>query len=113
VSEKFVIAACQSPDHLTVEETRAGALKLFRIANPEAPQPELAGAVVLAEAGEIVSVTTDLTIDSGNFATAPPRAWIDTLIDPEVASLSWGGDPQFAFSLLHGLHEKLFAVEVG
>ena len=77
------------------------------------PRPELAGVVVLVQGGEIASVTTDLSIDSSNFATAPPAAWIDTLIDPEVASVAWGGDPQFAFNLLHGLHEKLFAVEVG
>lgn len=75
--------------------------------------PELAGVVVLARDGEIVSVSTDLTMDSGNFATAPPRGWIDTLIDPSVASVDFGGDPQFVFSLLYGLHERLFAVEVG
>lgn len=77
------------------------------------PRPELAGVVVLVHAGEIASISTDLSIDSSNFASAPPAAWIDTLIDPDAASVAWGGDPQFAFSLLHGLHEKLFAVEVG
>jgi len=75
--------------------------------------PELAGVVVLVEDGEIASISTDLTIDSNNFASAPPGAWIDTLIDPEVASVDYGGDPQFAFSMLHGLHEVLFAVAVG
>lgn len=75
--------------------------------------PRLAGVVVLVQAGEIVSISTDLSIDSSNFATAPPGAWIDTLIDPEAAAVAWGGDPQFAFSVLHGLHEKLFAVGVG
>jgi hypothetical protein len=77
------------------------------------PRPELAGVVVLVHAGELASISTDLSIDSSNFATAPSAAWIDTLIDPEVAAVAWGGDPQFAFSLLHGLHEKLFAVGVG
>ncbi|HEU4904506.1 MAG TPA: hypothetical protein VFT19_00090 [Solirubrobacterales bacterium] len=76
-------------------------------------RPQLAGVVVLVEDGEITSVSTDLTIDSNNFATAPPGAWIDTLIDPEAAAVGYGGDPWFAFSLLHGLHEKLFAVGVG
>jgi len=77
------------------------------------PRPELAGVIVLAQAGEIASISTDLSMDSGNFATAPPAAWIDTLIDPEVAAVDFAGDPQFALSLLHGLHEALFAVEVG
>lgn len=76
-------------------------------------RPELAGVVVLVQGGEISSISTDLSIDSNNFATAPPGAWIDTLIDPEVAAVEWSGDPQFTFSLLHGLHEALFGVEVG
>jgi len=75
-------------------------------------RPELAGVVVLIEDGEIASISTDLTIDSSNFTTAPPGAWIDTLIDSEAAAVTWGGDPRFALSILHGLHEKLFAIEV-
>lgn len=75
--------------------------------------PELAGVVVLAEGGELASVSTDLTMDSNNFVTAPPSGWIDTLVDPDAAAVDYGGDPQFAFSLLHGLHEELFALGVG
>jgi hypothetical protein len=75
--------------------------------------PELAGVVVMAEEGEIVSISTDLTMDSSNFASASPSAWIDTLIDPSVAAVDFSGDPQFAFGLLEGLHEELFGVGVG
>jgi hypothetical protein len=41
-------------------------------------------------------------------------AVVDFFADPCLLEpVNPGGDPQFAFSLLHGLHEKLFAVEVG
>jgi hypothetical protein len=75
--------------------------------------PELAGVVVLVEEGELITISTDLTMDSPNFASAGPAAWIDTLIDPSVAAVDFSGDPQFAFRLLYGLHEALFGVGVG
>jgi hypothetical protein len=52
-------------------------------------------------------------MDSPNFASAAPGAWIDTLIDPSVAAVDFSGDPQFALGLLGGLHEELFGVGVG
>jgi hypothetical protein len=79
---------------------------------PGRPQ-ELAGVVVLIEDGELASVSADLRMDSSNFASAAPSAWIDTLIDPSVAAVDFNGDPRFAFVLLHGLHEELFGGEVG
>jgi hypothetical protein len=75
--------------------------------------PELAGVVVVVEEGEIVSLCTDLRMDSPNFASAAPGAWIDTLVDPSAAAVEYSGDPQFALSLLGGLHEALFGVGVG
>ena len=72
--------------------------------------PRLAGVAVLIERGTITEVSPNLLMDSGNFATGGPLDWIDTLIDPEVAELETGGDPDVTLGLLHGLHERLFGV---
>lgn len=74
--------------------------------------PRLAGVVVRVEDGEFAAISTDLSYDSNNFASAGPRAWIDTLIDPSVAAVDFSGDPQFTLGLLGGLHEALFGTPV-
>ncbi len=74
--------------------------------------PRLAGVAVLIERGTITEVSPNLLMDSGNFATGGPLEWIDTLVDPAVASLKSGGDPEVTLGLLQGLHERLFGVAV-
>jgi hypothetical protein len=75
-------------------------------------RPHLAGVAVLIDRGEIVSVTTDLTIWSETFASGAALDWIDTLIDPTAAKLDVSGALEVPLALLAGLHETLFAVPV-
>ncbi len=75
-------------------------------------RPRLAGVAVLIDRGEIVSVTTDLTIWSETFASGAALDWIDTLIDPSAAKLDVSGSLEVPLALLDGLHEALFGVPV-
>lgn len=68
----------------------------------------LAGVVVQLELGEVASVSADLTVDSETWASGPPLAWIETLIDPSAPKLSLNGNAEVLHALLGGLHEELF-----
>ncbi len=67
------------------------------------------GVLALIEQGEITSVSSDLTINSPTFASGPPLAWIETLIDPSKPQLSTGGNLEALAGIVEGLHELLFS----
>jgi hypothetical protein len=73
------------------------------------PRDGLVGVVVQIEWGRIVSVSTDLTIWSDTYASGPPLAWIETLIDPSESQLDAGGALEVPIALVEALHEELFS----
>ena len=69
----------------------------------------LAGVTLFLEDGEIAEIGSDLSVTCDTWASGPPRAWIETLIDPEHRKLSLNDPLCVLQDVLSALHEILFA----
>lgn len=90
----------------------AGTCLLAAQADPrEDDAPPLAGVTVEVGQGEVLACGSSLDSAPASWAVGSPDAWLDAVIDGEVADLRIGGaDPQLALDLVAGLHLALFSV---
>lgn len=72
--------------------------------------PHLAGVTVTVEHGKVTGCLSDIATKPPSWAVGTLDAWLDALIDGEIAELRIGGaDPHLALDLIAGLHNALFA----
>jgi len=71
----------------------------------------MAGVVVDAKAGRVVSCTTRLQGHPDAWTSGSPAAWLAALIDADPGALELGGDTSLARAVLDGLHRALFAFD--
>lgn len=76
---------------------------------PNGGNPRFAGVVVELEAGAIASCSSRLEGNSAAWASGPPGAWLEAIIDADVDRLELGGDCALARALLDALHTTLFS----
>lgn len=71
-----------------------------------------AGAMARVEGGRVVSCTPRLGEEADAFATGPPTAWMDAVINPPASRVIPEGDERLARALIEGLHDLLFGLPV-
>lgn len=78
--------------------------------NPSASDdPRMAGVTVTVEHGKVVSCISDISTKPTTWAVGTLDAWLDTVLDGDIAELRLGGeDPHLALDLAAGLHLALF-----
>lgn len=69
----------------------------------------LAGLVAKIQSGAFTSGTTRMGGTPNAWALGSASAWLNALVDHDVAGLERGGDSQLAEHLIEGLHRCLFA----
>ena len=75
----------------------------------EPPTAPLAGVTVEVSGGEIRSCGPNLATDPPTWAMGSPDAWLDAVIDGDIADLRIAGaKPQLALDLVAGIHTALF-----
>jgi len=77
---------------------------------PNGKQRRLAGALVGVQDGRVASCTTRLQGNPDAWALGSATAWLEALIEGDLAGLELGGDGLLVRSLLDALHEALFMV---
>jgi DNA-binding HxlR family transcriptional regulator len=81
----------------------------------ELPRVEVilpAGAMARVEGGRVVSCTPRLEEEADAFATGPPTAWMDAVINPPASRVIPEGDEQLVRAVFEGLHNVLFGIPV-
>jgi len=81
----------------------------------ELPRVEVilpAGVMARVEGGRVVSCTARLEEKADAFATGPPTAWMDAVINPPASRVIPEGDEALVRALLEGLHDVLFGIPV-
>jgi len=81
----------------------------------ELPRVEViipAGVMARAEGGRVVSCTARLREEADAFATGPPTAWMDAVINPPASRVIPEGNERLARALIEGLHDLLFGIPV-
>lgn len=70
----------------------------------------LAGVVVELRNGQVTSCTTNLEGRGDAWALGSPTAWLNAVVDGDLATLEFGGHSSLSRSLVEGLHRALFEV---
>lgn len=81
----------------------------------ELPRVEVilpAGAMARVEGGRVISCTPRLADEADAFATGPPTAWMDAVINPPASRVIPEGDEALVRALFEGLHDVLFGIPV-
>jgi DNA-binding transcriptional ArsR family regulator len=81
----------------------------------ELPRVEVilpAGAMARVEGGRVVSCIPCLQEEADAFATGPPTAWMDAVINPPASRVIPEGDEALVRALIEGLHDLLFGIPI-
>jgi DNA-binding HxlR family transcriptional regulator len=73
----------------------------------------LAGVVIeVKSGGRIGGCTTNLEGKTDGWALGPPSAWLNAVIERDLAAIELGGEQSLARALVDALHETLFGASV-
>jgi DNA-binding HxlR family transcriptional regulator len=68
----------------------------------------VSGVQVEIEHGEVISCVARIEAQPRSWATGPPAAWLDAVIERDAGLLDFGGDAELGWEIVHGLHDALF-----